>query len=180
MQQLVGVLTGGILTLVGSFVIPILQEKRQSKRKARNLAHAFRGEVLALREIVQRRKYAEILSTAIETMRKTGQPYEIRIPVRRNYFAVFNNNIAKIGMLDGKLPETIATFYVQANAILEDIASINEGFFSKNIPSLIQVYEDLVILLTDSSELALQIANEIEQKYPQAAATAISSDKKRA
>jgi hypothetical protein len=166
MQQLLGVLLGGLLALLGAMLNSRIQEERQSRREARSLARAFRGEILALREIVQRRKYSEVISTAIETMRRTGQPYELRIPVRRGYFAIFNNNVAKLGMLEGMLPETIATFYVQANSILEDITSINEGLFSGNVPALMQVYAEVDVLLSDSSALALRIADEVLLLYP--------------
>ena len=166
MQQLLGVVVGGLLTLLGAILNSRIQEERLSKREARSLARAFRGEILALREIVQRRKYSEAISTAIETMRRTGQPYDLRIPIRRGYFAIFNNNVAKLGMLEGMLPETIATFYVQANSILEDITSINEGLFAGNVPGLMQVYEELGALLSDSSGLALRIADEVLLLYP--------------
>ena len=162
-QALIGVVIGGVIALASAWGL----ERQRQVREARNLAMAFRGEIIALREIVKRRGYLKNLTETIEAIKRTSQPRILHIPVRRQYFNVFDKNVDKIGMLNAPLPELLATFYIQANAALEDMESIREGIFSGDSQSLAGVYESLHALLADTLSLGDKIIAEIPRQYSQ-------------
>ena len=68
-------------------------------------------------------------------------------------------------MLNAPLPELLATFYIQANAALEDMESIREGIFSGDSEPLASVYESLHALLEDTLSLGEKIISEISRQY---------------
>ena len=160
-QGLLGVVIGGAIALASAWGLDWWRQARE----ARNLAMAFRGEIVALREIVKRRGYLKSLADAIEEIKRTSQPLILHIPVRRQYFNVFDRNVDKIGMLNAPLPELLATFYIQANAALEDMESIREGIFSGDSEPLAGVYESLHALLEDTLSLGEKIISEISRQY---------------
>lgn len=164
---LFGVLLGGLLTIAGGYISTVLIENRRQKREARNLALAFRGELSALRKIVAERQYIEGLKGAIDFIRKNNQPYHLIINVRREYFNVFSKNVDKIGALSPPLPEWIATFYTQANAVLEDFHTHRDGTYNQAPPQLLlHSYEELLRIFEDTMALAGRICAEIDNQYP--------------
>ena len=164
---LIGVLLGAVLSLAGGYVSTLLVENRREKRESRNLALAFKGELVALRKIVEERKYIEALKAAIDFIQKHNQPYHITVKVRHQYFNVYKNNVNKIGTLNSPLPEWIATFYTQANAVLEDLESYCDGTYATASPDvLLESYKELVRIFGGAMVLAQRICDEIERQYP--------------
>jgi hypothetical protein len=150
---LIGTLLGGLLALLGGFLSPLWHERRRRKSEARNLALAFAGEITALREIAERRGYVADIQRLIEYIRSTGQPAFIYVLVRKEYFNVYKENVSHIGLLEPPLPRLIATFYTQANSILEDLETLHDQSSNQELlplEDLLRCYEQLLQLLEDS------------------------------
>ena len=150
-------IVGGALTLAGGFVGAVLTEKRKDDREARNLGLAFRGEVCALRAIVARRKYLDLLETTIAQIKKEGQPIQFNVYVRRSYLNVYDKNADKLGILKSPLPELLASFYTNANAVLEDLEVIRNGEGGQGPHEQIEAYEELRTLIRECAKLADKI-----------------------
>ncbi len=163
---IIQVLIGGILTLGGGYVATALHEHRRQTREAKSLALAFRGEIVAIRTIVARRKYLEGISNVIEHIRRNNEPRPYTIHVRREYFNVFSKNVDKLGTLTPPLPELIATFYTQANSMLEDIESIRSNELGSDVANQLFAYEELYALARDTLRLADEIVEQIGKQYP--------------
>ena len=71
----------------------------------------------------------EVFQNAITQMETTGERQLINIQVRREYFPVFKSNVGNIGLLPCSISELVAKFYIEANALLEDIESHRDGTF---------------------------------------------------
>ena len=165
-QSLISVIVGGVLTFLGGVYGPSLLEKSKHKRDSKSLALAFRGELIAIRKIVNHRNYLEFLTEIINHIKTTNEPRIIKINARQNYFNVYEKNVDKLGMLPNPLPELIATFYTQAKSVLEDLETLNEGAYSSaNAELMIHFYEELHSLLYQSMELIDDIVQEIETAY---------------
>jgi hypothetical protein len=164
---LIGVLLGGLLTWLGGFLSQLWNERRRQKSEARNLALAFAGEIIALREIAERRGYVAGIQSYIERIRSTGQPDYIHTIVGREYFNVYKENVSRIGLLEPPLPRLIATFYTQANAILEDLEILRDQNNWKLFPPevLLRTYEQLLQLFEDNMKVGGQVLSEISRKY---------------
>ena len=160
---IVGVLAGGAVTTGATITIEWCRERRE----ARSLAHAFRGELLALRNIVDSRQYIEGLKTVIANIKQSQTPIAFPIRARREYFNVFKANVDKLGRLKCPLPERIADIYIKANAILEDIESLAaDGMNQATANECSQFYTELLQLFEDSRTAAGQIADLIAKEYP--------------
>lgn len=160
---LIGVLLGGLLT-VGT---TILLERYRESREARRLAKAFCGEISALKHIVERRQYIAGLGSVLKYIDETGQTYSWSIRVRRRYFGVYESNLDRIGLLEGVLPEQIASFYVRANSILEDLSAIDDGLWSdKGAAEQRELYAELKSLFEELMEDAEALIREIKGMYP--------------
>lgn len=164
-QPLIQVALGGALTFFGGYFGTKLVEERKNKRDAKSLAYAFRGELLAIRTIVNEREYFAFLERAIEYIKTTNQPWTIRVNIRQKYFNVFEKNVDKLGLLPNPLPEKIATFYTQANSILEDIQTANEGGLSEAAEVQLRAYEQLHALLFKTMKLIDDIVQEVERAF---------------
>jgi hypothetical protein len=59
-------------------------------------------------------------------MEKTHEPIYYTVTIRQDYVRVYEQNVSRIGLLEASLPENIAMFYTQAQAILEDLADLDD------------------------------------------------------
>ena len=150
---------------MGGVLGPHIIESLKHKRDAKNLAFAFRGELIAIRTIVSHRNYLEHLSKIIEHIKTTNEPYIFKVNVRQNYFNVYEKNVDKLGLLPNPLPELISTFYTQAKSVLEDLESLRDGDFSSPNTDLVFVYTELYNLLYNTMKLVDVITQEIETAY---------------
>ena len=164
-QPLIQVIVGGLLTFMGGVLGPHIIEKLKHNRDAKNLAFAFRGELIAIRTIVNHRNYLGHLTQIIEHVKATNEPFIFKINVRQNYFNVYEKNVDKLGLLPNPLPELISTFYTQAKSVLEDLQSLRDGDFSSPNTDLVDVYEELYNLLYNTMKLVDTITQEIETAY---------------
>jgi hypothetical protein len=165
-MPLIGVVVGGFLAIIGGFASNLFIEHRKDAAISKQLALAFKGELLALANIADKRGYVKHIKSMIEVMKETQEPIYAHIHIRREYFNVFNNNVSKLGILKSPLPEKIAKFYVQANSILEDIQSYRDGVLDKaDVNSVIASKTELVALMEETFSLAEEIAGDIDKLY---------------
>ncbi len=164
-QPLIPVIVGGLLTFMGGVLGPHIIEKLKHNRDAKNLAFAFRGELIAIRTIVNHRNYLGHLTEIIEHVKATNEPFIFKVNVRQNYFNVYEKNVDKLGLLPSPLPELISTFYTQAKSVLEDLESLRNGDFSTSDTDLVNVYEELYNLLYSTMKLVDTITQEIETAF---------------
>jgi hypothetical protein len=133
--------------------------KRKAERKS--LAGAIIGEIAALNEIVERCRYLEGLRAVIDEARagtELNVAYMYQFSVRRNPFAVYDANLARLGILRDPLPRLITQFYTQASSVLEDIADMREGTFQvRDRQESIRRLEQLLRLFEDTHSLGQQI-----------------------
>ena len=164
---LIQTLLGGVLSLLGGFLSPTYIDHIRSKREARNLALAFSGEILALKRIVETRRYIEDLRTCVNNIRQTGEPIYFSVSIRKEYFQVYKENVSRIGLLKPPLPESIAMFYTQAQSILEDMEDFNNWTKMEQLgqENLLRRYEEVLILLESTNVLSSQIIDEISRIY---------------
>ena len=88
------------------------------------------------------------------------------LPITREYFNVYNQNVSRIGILDDPLPRLIAVFYTQGNAILEDFHGHTTGTFEgRDISWLIAAYEHLLELFRDTLDVGDEILAEVRRRY---------------
>lgn len=163
---IISVMVGGVLAIGGGFASNLLIELRKNNNESKQLAYAFKGELQALSSIAKKRGYVKYIKEIISLMEIKNEPIFVHIHVRREYFNVFNSNVSKIGSLKHPLPEMIATFYVQANSVLEDLQNYREGVWANaSVESLIGSKKELVSLMEDTFSLADEIAEKIENIY---------------
>jgi len=161
---LIGVVIGAVIGGLGSFFGSYCLENSKFKREKRNLALAFAGEIAAVRRIVEVRHYVQRIEDALQYVRQTRQPFTYRAPITREYFNVYEQNVSRIGILDDPLPRRIATFYTQANAILEDFHGMTTGAF-EDVDRLIAFYEQLLELFRDTFNIADEILEEVQRRH---------------
>ena len=164
---LIQTLIGGGLSLLGGFLSPILTDSFRNKREATNLALAFAGEITALIRIVETRRYSEDIQTCIAQMEKTHEPIFYTVTIRQDFVRAYEQNVSRIGLLEAPLPENIAMFYTQTQAILEDLADIDDHPKMEKLGQehLLRRYKNLLSLLDSTVALSQEILIEISKIY---------------
>jgi hypothetical protein len=163
---LIGVVIGAVIGGVGSFCGSYCLENSKFKREKRNVALAFAGEIAALRRIVELRHYVQGIENTLQHIRQTREPFYLFLPITREYFNVYNQNVSRIGVLDDPLPRLIAVFYTQGNAILEDFHGMTTGALEgRDIDWLIVFYKQLLELLPDTLDVGDEILAEVRRRY---------------
>ncbi|MCP4746664.1 MAG: hypothetical protein GY874_11085 [Desulfobacteraceae bacterium] len=86
----------------------------------------------------------------------------------REFFPIYNNNLAKIGALKNPLPEKIVQYYAQATSEIEEIRSVFSNKSWRNVPSgvLLSQLEGLVVLGEHTRSLGSEIVRYIDRLYP--------------
>lgn len=151
-------LLGGILTMLGA----IVTEGVKRAHERRSLAMAFRGELLAVIEIVKLRRYEEVLDS-IADMLERQQPVTVSpIRIERNYFPIYTGNASRIGILPPDIAERVSRTYTFANSFIED-ATMPE---SKTItPAAVGDVEQTLTVLRRVLQEARETTDLIERAY---------------
>ena len=155
MADIISVAVGGAIGIAGGVVIKLWEGQREK----RALAYALAGEVSAILEIVERRKYRQAvrqLMTAVETNR---QPLFIQVPITQKYFTVFEANAAKVGLLPRNAARDVACFYTYAKSIIEDVTLDR---IPKTAEEALYRLKQLDELLTKLNDLGKRLAKELE------------------
>jgi hypothetical protein len=157
MSEIFSVLVGGGLALVGGAGSTIWQNRRER----RSLGYALAGEIQAIVDVVERKKYREVVDQCIETVMKTKQPHSIRIRMKQNYFVVYEANAAKIGLLPRNTARRVARFYTYLKAIIEDVT--DEDYVVQSDTEALQRLRALRELLDSLVTKGLKVAGELEK-----------------
>jgi hypothetical protein len=127
---LIGTAIGAASGLLGAIITVGWNFRLQSRKERKSIASAFYGEIGALLEIVERRKYIQGIEASLTSIgAEFRSPYSFKIT--RSYFNVYEKNIDKIGLLPNPLPEKVVLLYTIAFSILEDIDSLNKEDFNQ-------------------------------------------------
>jgi hypothetical protein len=157
-------LAGGFLTFSGGWLGTVITQRRQRKIESKSLASAFHGEIKALINIIERRRYIQGIQEAI-TACKSNQKIVLRVRVTRKYFNVYEKNLDKIGILPNPIPEKIVDFYTVMTAILEDLDSINEeSFYEQNAEIIFERLSELNALLKDAVDSGQSVCKRIKDR----------------
>lgn len=161
---LIGVVIGGSLVTAGNE----FREWRKGKRESRRLAYAFKAELNALKEIGDNRRYIEHLTAIAKTGRRPNDGSNVlTIREGREFFPIYRNNLAKIGLLKNPLPEKIVKYYAQATSVIEEIKSMSEGcWLNISDDTMSSHLEDIVSLMQNTRSLGSDIVQEIDRLYP--------------
>ncbi|MGD9520038.1 MAG: hypothetical protein AB7W28_11060 [Armatimonadota bacterium] len=159
---LIGVVVGGVLAIAGGFASNVWLEYSRERKRRYALALAFQGEVRALLEIIEKRKYLEGLRAAKAQTETTSKTQSYHFRARRKYFSVFEANVGQIGILKPPLSELVARFYTQANSVLEDMERFEEVDPATVDPSVaIAAYEEVLSIFEDTVTVGEKIVNEV-------------------
>ena len=159
MDKVLLIILGSVLSIGGTIVSHLWIERR--KRLA--LVSAFQGEIAALLKIVEKRDYVNGLKNNIANMQTTGYVSKYYFQAHRDYFNVYRENVASLGLLNPPLPELIARFYTQANGVIEDMDRIAASDPSTvNVQEAIRVYQEVLYILEDT----IEVGNEIITAHP--------------
>jgi len=164
--QIISVVVGGLLAITGGLVSTLVLERQRRVVDARNLALAFKGEITALVEHIEERNYLNRIAQVIEQIESTRQPFYMPFHLRFRYDRVYDGNVARIGVLKGKLPELIPLFYTRLTSVLEDFVSIGDGSYaSLELDILLRVYRDMHHFIEVVVDLGHHILREIDRDY---------------
>jgi hypothetical protein len=119
---LLGVFVGGFIT----FAVQFLLELMRDDRKAEQLSHAIAGEISALLQIVEGRRYLEAVQ-AHGALAHQGTASILVIHIEETYFSVIEANLQSIGLLPVELPLLIPRFLTLSKSVLEDISAMSKG-----------------------------------------------------
>jgi len=157
MSEIISVVVGGALAIAGGVIATTLEHRRE--RKA--LAYALAGEIKAIVDIVERRKYHEFINQMIEVIEKTRQPDFIRIRIEQNYFVVYEANAMKVGLLPRDAAHDVARFYTYAKSIIEDVT--DDRFSPQTDVEALQRLKGLQDLIGRLVSLGNKVAQELEK-----------------
>jgi hypothetical protein len=141
---LLGVVVGGVLTLVGSFAAKIWDEWRQAVA----LRGAFRAEISGIISIAALRKH-EALVEHIITAWKSGN----NIPIafygleKASRDPIYTGNVSRIGSIGRHLSAEVATFYTNLLAVRIVLEAFNDAATQAlPLPSKIDMAEEALAL----------------------------------
>ena len=119
---------GGVLTLCGAIGATFWTKRLERVSDKTNLASAFIGELMALKTVVERRQYVTNLKQCIKWVEDNKQCYPFYFTVKEDFFAVYLQNTAKIGLLPAPIPEKISIIYGLIFSIIEDVNDLRPNY----------------------------------------------------
>lgn len=125
---LVGAVIGGAIGFGGSYILFLLNWRKESAEQVRNQAESKRRLATALlaESIVLRDRYLEVMGTKIKDW-NPGHPIELGGYVRAtNIFAVYDANTSGIGLFEPEDAKIIVRAYTLAKSHVEGISNAAE------------------------------------------------------
>ena len=151
-------LLGGTLTFMGGLLGNWLIQRSQRRAETESLASAFYGEIGALLFIAEKKRYLELVTTALEQCRNGNKRDVVVFEVSRNFFNVYDRNVQKIGLLPAPVPEKVVLFYTLALAIVEDLSAIGKGRLKEYDTSEVEhILTELLTLFGNVIELGTEL-----------------------
>jgi hypothetical protein len=160
-SHFVASVVGGVLTLCGAIGATFWTKRLEQASDKKNLASAFIGELMALKTVVEGRQYVTNVKECIKWVDDNKQCHPFYFTVKEDFFAVYLQNTAKIGLLPAPIPEKISIIYGLIFSIIEDVNDLRanyDHYASKNdYPFLLFRYRGMLNfgekLLTDIDQL---------------------------
>ena len=166
LSNLIAVVIGGLLATTGGIISTLIVERQRRKIESRNLALAFKGEVAAIIENVEFRKYDQRFGQVIEQIEASGQPFFMAFRLRFSYDRIYEENAERVGALRGSLPEQIPFFYTLMHSVMEDMSSLGDGTFANlELDLLLRIYRDARRGLQTMTGRGRAIIQEIDRLY---------------
>ena len=163
---LIVVVAGILIFIIGGLAGNALPEFIRKRKLRRKLALAFREEVQALLEIIEKRGYIEGLRSAKAEIEATGKFQAYHFRVRKKYFSVYEANVSQIEILKSPLSELITRFYSQANCIIEDMdrfENLNSASFDPM--DAIAAYDEVLNIFEDTVATGNRIIREVSMRF---------------
>ncbi|MDZ4259124.1 MAG: hypothetical protein U0974_01225 [Gemmatimonadales bacterium] len=120
-------MVGGLLAIGGGFAGTAFTSNVERRNRRKAVAGAIGGEIGALIEICEFRRYLEGFDALIAHGERTGEEQGFGLAVRQNYFVVFDAHVASVGSLPPAMARDVVRFYVMAKSFLEDAVDAIEG-----------------------------------------------------
>jgi hypothetical protein len=158
---LVAVIVGGGISIGGQVIL----ESVKDGRKAEQLSHAIAGEILALLQIVEDRKYIQGIQAQL-AMARAGTASLFKARVEQTYFSVIEANLQHIGSLPVELPLLIPKFLTLSKSALEDFQAIRAGEWDHmTAAELVPMYDGLIQVMQAAMSTGREIVTLIATIY---------------
>jgi hypothetical protein len=131
---LITAVVGGLVAVIGGLAATLWTKHLEMWKERMEFASALSGELETILGIMVKRDYLAGLEWTISRMQETRQMTPMQFSVRDSFFAVYLNNVAKIGILPSRLPAQISRIYGLLFSILEDIKYLNTLEWEKEYP----------------------------------------------
>lgn len=144
MKEIMVPLFAGILALISTLLVQLYNRSQERK----SLKRALLGEIKGILLLIQTRNYKNNLISWIhdlENKKELTRKSFLSNP-KNNYFAIYEANAAKIGLLPSKSTTDIVEFYTLLKSLLED--SENEELFNRPTEKVISMLNENLNLLS--------------------------------
>ncbi len=144
----VGALIGALFAGISRLMV----EQYQAFKEAEGIAAALRGEITALLNLVESRRYDVALDRIIGHLKNSdsvelGDYFDP--PLAREYFPIFKSIVPKIGVLRAAGTPTVKA-YMLAQSVIEDVHLLQDtrrrmeaGTFHPNHDELLRITQEL-------------------------------------
>ena len=155
-------LLGGLLAICGGIVGTWWAKTLEYYGVRRQIASALAGEIMGILEVVRRRELLENFERSIQESEEGGILIYKVFPVSESFIAVFEGNIAQIGMLPHPVAADVAYLYASIKSIWEDLKTlqrepVNAWDFDEGIAFL----SNLVDLIRQTKGIAWDTARKL-------------------
>jgi len=123
------IVISALIAFLGGWLINSYARWRDTNSLRKNIASAFYGEIIALLNLAKRRKYLGQLKELRNMVATESDLISVRVPINKNSFKVYDNNIGSIGILKHPIPSKISRFYIMVSMILSDLKSFQSEEF---------------------------------------------------
>jgi hypothetical protein len=161
---LITAVVGGLVAVIGGLAATLWTKHLEMWKERMEFASALSGELETILDIMVKRDYLAGLEWTISRMEETRQMTPMQFSVRDSFFAVYLNNVAKIGILPGRLPAQISRIYGLLFSILEDIKYLNTLEWQKEYPE--HTFDHVMSIQRNLVVWGRDLINEIESVLP--------------
>jgi hypothetical protein len=158
-------LTGAVLGGMGQAALT----RYAAFKEAQVVAASIRAELLAVREIIERRNYIPILDGIVGRLRLPleGNSYSeaFNVAVTQDYLQVFTAHVDKLGTLGDDVAASVVSVYTLGKSVLEDLHTLREFANQPTPPSrdvLLAFTMELRRLLGELVNRSGEVAKELQ------------------
>jgi len=123
---LLSALLGGLLVALPS----IWTTLRTDRKRRRNVASAFRGEIGSVIRLYETRAYLALHQERLDAWTAGDEPVTFSSDFdERRYDRIYEALAPELGALPDPAPEQVVTFYTLLDAVHEDLGKMSRGVF---------------------------------------------------